>query len=57
MASASVAEVYDQITADLDEAENDLKDVTAPQTVYHVGIEAVYVLYARHELILMGASP
>ena len=54
MASASVAEVYDQITADLDEAENDLKDVTAPQTVYHVGIEAVYVFRSRVELFMQN---
>lgn len=51
---ASVAEVYDQITADLDEAENDLKDVTAPQTVYHVGIEAVYVFRSRVELFMQN---
>ncbi len=51
---ASLAEVYGQILADLDEAEKDLKDVTSPASVYHVGIEAVYVFRSRVELFMQN---
>lgn len=43
----SVAEVYDQINKDLDEAETYLKDVTTPSSVYHAGINAVYLFRSR----------
>lgn len=48
----SVAEVYQQILADLDEAERLLADVTSPQTIYHVGINAVYVFRSRMALYM-----
>ena len=51
---ASLAEVYGQILADLDEAEKDLKNVTSPASVYHVGIEAVYVFRSRVELFMQN---
>lgn len=43
----SVAEVYDQINKDLDEAETYLKDVTTPSSVYHASINAVYLFRSR----------
>lgn len=44
---ASVAKVYQQILADLDEAEKDLSDVTQPENIYHVGLDAVYIFRSR----------
>ena len=44
---ASVADVYQQILADLDEAEKDLGDVTTPENIYHVGLDAVYIFRSR----------
>lgn len=49
---ASVEEVYQQILADLDEAEADLKDVTSPESIYHVGLDAVYIFRSRVELYM-----
>jgi hypothetical protein len=49
---ASVAEVYNQILADLDAAETDLKDVKSPSTIYHVGIDAVYIFRSRVEMFM-----
>ena len=49
---ASVAEVYRQILADLDAAETDLKDVKSPATIYHVGIDAVYIFRSRVEMFM-----
>jgi hypothetical protein len=43
----SVAEVYDQINKDLDQAENYLKDVPTPFSIYHAGINAVYLFHSR----------
>ncbi len=43
----SVQEVYDQINKDLDAAEENLKEVTAPKTIYHAGINAVYLFRSR----------
>lgn len=51
---ASIAEVYKQILADLDEAETDLKDVAAPKNIYHVGIEAVYIFRSRVEMFMQN---
>lgn len=43
----SVKEVYDQINADLDAAEIELKDVTKLKSIYHAGINAVYLFRSR----------
>lgn len=43
----SVAEIYAQILKDLNSAELNLKDVTVPKSIYHVGINAAYLLYSR----------
>jgi tetratricopeptide (TPR) repeat protein len=43
----TVAEVYDQINADLDEAETDLKNVVTPKSTYRAGINAVYLFRSR----------
>lgn len=44
---ASVKDVYGQINADLDQAEKYLKEVTTPSSIYHVGINAVYLFRSR----------
>lgn len=44
---SSVADVYALIESDLSEAENLLKTASAPQSIYHPGIEAVYILRSR----------
>jgi hypothetical protein len=44
---ASVKDVYEQINADLDEAETNLKDITKPKSIYHAGINAVYLFRSR----------
>lgn len=49
---ASVEGVYQHILADLDEAEADLKDVTSPESIYHVGLDAVYIFRSRVELYM-----
>ncbi|MGN0280865.1 MAG: RagB/SusD family nutrient uptake outer membrane protein [Prevotella sp.] len=48
----SVAEVYQQIVADLERAEELLADVASPQTIYHVGINAVYIQRSRMALYM-----
>ena len=48
----SVAEVYQQIVADLDQAERLLADVATPQTIYHAGLNAVYVFRSRMALYM-----
>ncbi|MBR1448955.1 MAG: RagB/SusD family nutrient uptake outer membrane protein [Prevotella sp.] len=48
----SVAEVYAQILADLDAAENYLKDKAAPRSIYHVGLTAVYIFRSRVHLFI-----
>lgn len=49
----SVAEVYAQIKEDLVQAENILKNAPAPpQTIYHVGIGAVYIFHSRIALYM-----
>ncbi len=49
---ASVAECYQQIVSDLADAEQELADVTSPQSIYHVGITAVYILRSRVALYM-----
>lgn len=49
---ASVADVYQQILNDLDEAEKDLSDVTTPGNIYHVGLDAVYIFRSRMALYM-----
>lgn len=49
---ASVADVYAQIIADLDAAENCLSTASAPISIYHPGIEAVYILRSRVALYM-----
>lgn len=51
---ASVKDVYDQINADLDEAETNLKDVTKPVSIYHAGINAVYLFRSRIYLYMQN---
>ena len=53
---ASVADVYQQILADLDEAEKDLSDVTTPENIYHVGLDAVYIFRSRVALYMQDWS-
>ena len=48
----SVAECYDQIVSDLSAAEQELADVDKPQTIYHVGLTAVYILRSRVALYM-----
>jgi hypothetical protein len=48
----TVAEVYDQILADLNEAERCLDDVSIPRTIYHVGLPSVYILHSRVALYM-----
>ena len=49
---ASVADVYSQILADLDKAEQWLKDKTQPATIYHAGLTAVYIFRSRVHLFM-----
>lgn len=49
---ATVAEVYDLIVSDLAQAENDLANVTKPASIYHVGLDAVYILRSRVALYM-----
>ncbi len=49
---ASVADVYAQIASDLKQAEDLLLDASAPQSIYHPGLEAVYVLRSRIALYM-----
>lgn len=49
---ATVADVYQQIVADLTDAERLLADVTKPVSIYHVGIESVYILHSRVALYM-----
>lgn len=49
---ASVAECYQQIVSDLAAAEQELADVSTPQSIYHVGITAVYILRSRVALYM-----
>lgn len=51
-ARATVADVYQQIVADLAEAELLLRQVDKPASIYHVGIEAVYILRSRVALYM-----
>lgn len=44
---ASVAAVYDQVVSDLNEAEKLLENASAPASIYHPGIESVYILHSR----------
>jgi hypothetical protein len=48
----SVSAVYQQIIADLTSAEQLLDGVTKPASIYHVGIEAVYILRSRVALYM-----
>lgn len=48
----SVQEVYDQIVADLEAAEQYLKDVHQPYSIQHAGINAVYMLHSRVALYM-----
>ncbi len=49
---ASVAEVYQQIVSDLTAAEQALNDVAEPQSIYHVGLNTVYILRSRVALYM-----
>ena len=49
---ATVAEVYGQIVADLAEAENCLGQQSNPVSIYHSGLEAVYILRSRVALYM-----
>lgn len=49
---ATVAECYQQIVSDLTAAEQELADVSTPQSIYHVGITAVYILRSRVALYM-----
>lgn len=49
---ASVADVYAQIISDLDAAEAHLATASAPVSIYHPGIEAVYILRSRVALYM-----
>ena len=49
---ASVAAVYQQIVADLTQAEQLLQNVTEKLTIYHASIEAVYILRSRVALYM-----
>ena len=48
----SVAEVYQQITSDLDSAEQCLKDLHKPLSIKRVGINAVYLFRSRIALYM-----
>ncbi len=49
---ASVADVYAQIVSDLTTAEGLLKNITQPASIYHVGLEPVYILRSRVALYM-----
>lgn len=49
---ASVADVYAQVVADLSQAETLLATASAPLSIYHPGIAAVYVLRSRVALYM-----
>lgn len=49
---ASVADVYAQIVSDLNAAEVQLSSASAPGSIYHPGIEAVYILRSRVALYM-----
>ena len=49
---ASVADVYQQIVADLTLAESEFANTSAPVSIYHSGIEAVYILRSRVALYM-----
>lgn len=49
---ASVADVYAQITSDLNEAETLLVSASAPVSIYHPSVEAVYILRSRVALYM-----
>lgn len=49
---ASVAEVYQQIVADLEEAERNFINSSAPISIYHAGLEALYILRSRVALYM-----
>lgn len=49
---ASVAEVYQQIVDDLSMAESEFSNASAPVSIYHSGLEAVYILRSRVALYM-----
>lgn len=49
---ASVADVYTQIVSDLNDAETLLASASAPASIYHPGVEAVYILHSRVALYM-----
>lgn len=49
---ATVADVYGQIVADLTEAESCLGQQSNPVSIYHPGLEAVYILRSRVALYM-----
>lgn len=49
---ATVAKVYEQIVSDLAQAETFLQDAAEPQSIYHPGIEAVYITRSRVALYM-----
>ena len=49
---ASVADVYAQIVSDLNDAETLLASASAPASIYHPGVEAVYILRSRVALYM-----
>lgn len=49
---ASVADVYTQIVSDLNDAETLLASASAPASIYHPGVEAVYILRSRVALYM-----
>ena len=53
---ASVADVYAQIISDLDAAEAHLATASAPVSIYHPGIEAVYILRSRVALYMQDCQ-
>ena len=49
---ATVAEVYELIVNDLVQAEAALANVTKPASIYHVGLDAIYILRSRVALYM-----
>ena len=49
---ATVAATYQQIVADLSEAEKQFENTTSPSSIYHAGMEAVYILRSRVALYM-----
>ena len=49
---ASVADVYTQIVSDLNDAETLLASASAPASIYHPGVEAVYILRSHVALYM-----